>query len=151
MVTITNRTPERGLKLAEEVGCRNIDWAARHSVICDILVNCTSVGMHPNLDETPIHPSYLKPGLTVFDTVYTPETTLLVKEARDRGCYVVTGVDLFVRQAALQFQLFTGRPAAAGADAQGGQAGAVAGDDPAGGGGGRVTRQTGRARRQGDK
>ncbi len=67
--------------------------------------------MHPNLDEMPVHPSFLKPGLTVFDTVYTPETTLLVKEARDRGCAVVTGVELFVRQAALQFQLFTGRPA----------------------------------------
>jgi 3-dehydroquinate dehydratase / shikimate dehydrogenase len=111
LVTLANRTPERGLKLAEEVGCRNIDWAARHTVICDILVNCTSVGMHPNVDESPIHPSFLKPGLIVFDTVYTPETTLLVKEARDRGCTVVTGVELFVRQAALQFQLFTGREA----------------------------------------
>jgi 3-dehydroquinate dehydratase/shikimate dehydrogenase len=111
LVTLANRTPERGHKLAEEVGCRNIDWAARHTVICDILVNCTSVGMHPNVDESPIHPSFLKPGLTVFDTVYTPETTLLVKEARDRGCTVVTGVELFVRQAALQFQLFTGREA----------------------------------------
>ena len=111
LVTITNRTPERGLTLAEEVGCRNIDWAARHSVICDILVNCMSVGMHPNLDEMPVHPSFLKPGMTVFDAIYTPETTLLVKEARDRGCHVITGVQLFVRQAALQFQLFTGRPA----------------------------------------
>jgi 3-dehydroquinate dehydratase/shikimate dehydrogenase len=111
LVTITNRTPERGLKLAEEVGCRNTDWAARHSVICDVVVNCTSVGMHPNLDEMPVHPSFLKAGQTIFDTVYTPETTLLVKEARDRGCAVITGVELFVRQAALQFQLFTGRPA----------------------------------------
>ncbi len=67
------------------------------------------MGMHPNVDESPVHPSFLKPGLTVFDTVYTPETTLLVKEARDRGCNVITGVDFFVRQAALQFHLFTGR------------------------------------------
>jgi len=43
------------------------------------------------------------------DTIYTPETTLLVKEARQRGCHVLTGVDMFVRQAALQFWLFTGR------------------------------------------
>ena len=111
LVTIANRTPERGHALAEEIGCRNVDWAARHNVISDILINCTSVGMHPNVDESPVHPSYLKPGLTVFDTVYTPETTLLIKEARDRGCRVITGVDLFVRQAALQFQLFTGREA----------------------------------------
>src|SRR5262249_35389416 len=109
LVTIANRTPEKALKLKEDVGCRVIDWEARHSVICDILINCTSVGMHPNVDESPVHPSYLKPGLVVFDTVYTPETTLLVKEARSRGCHVLTGVDMFLRQAALQFKLFTGR------------------------------------------
>ena len=110
-MTIANRTGDKSQKLAQEVGCRAVDWAARHSVVCDLLVNCTSVGMHPNVDESPIHPSFLKPGLTVFDTVYTPETTLLVKDARARGCNVVTGVDMFVRQAALQFRLFTGREA----------------------------------------
>jgi 3-dehydroquinate dehydratase/shikimate dehydrogenase len=111
LVTIANRTPERTQRLAEEVGCRAIDWAARHSVVCDTLVNCTSVGMHPNLDESPIHPSFLKPGLMVMDAIYTPEQTLLVKEARSRGCHILTGVDMFVRQAALQFHLFTGREA----------------------------------------
>src|SRR5205809_7972212 len=67
--------------------------------------------MHPNLDECPVHVSSLKPGLMVFDTVYTPETTLLVREARERGCHVLTGVDMFVRQAGLQFELFTGQAA----------------------------------------
>jgi 3-dehydroquinate dehydratase / shikimate dehydrogenase len=111
MLSISNRTPERTQRLAEEVGCRAIDWAARHSVVCDTLINCTSVGMHPNMDENPIHPSFLKPGLVVMDAVYTPEQTLLIKEARNRGCHVLTGVDMFVRQAALQFELFTGRQA----------------------------------------
>jgi 3-dehydroquinate dehydratase/shikimate dehydrogenase len=109
LVTIVNRTPDRSHKLAEEVGCRFVDWGARHSVICDLVINCTSVGMHPNIDESPLHSSFFKPGLTVMDTIYTPETTLLVKEARARGCHVLTGVDLFVRQAALQFKLFTGK------------------------------------------
>ena len=45
-------------KLAEEVGCRSVDWAARHNVICDMLINCTSVGMHPNVDETPSTPAF---------------------------------------------------------------------------------------------
>jgi 3-dehydroquinate dehydratase/shikimate dehydrogenase len=108
LVTIANRTGDRGHRLAEEVGCRAVDWAARHNVICDMFINCTSVGMHPNVDESPIHPSFLKHGLVVMDAIYTPETTLLVKEARSRGCLVLTGVDMFVRQAALQFQLFTG-------------------------------------------
>jgi 3-dehydroquinate dehydratase/shikimate dehydrogenase len=111
LVTITNRTPERALRLKEEVGCRVCDWEARNSVSCDLLVNCTSVGMHPNVDECPVHPSLLKPGMMVFDTVYTPETTMLIREARSRGCHVLTGVDMFVRQAALQFKLFTGKEA----------------------------------------
>lgn len=110
-VAIANRTYERAVRLAEEVGCRAVDWAARHNVVCDTLINCSSVGMHPNIDESPIHPSFLKPGLVVMDVIYTPETTLLVKEARSRGCHVFTGVDMFVRQAALQFELFTGQQA----------------------------------------
>jgi 3-dehydroquinate dehydratase/shikimate dehydrogenase len=110
-VIIANRTADRAQKLAEEVGCKYVDWAARHTVVCDTLINCTSVGMHPNLDETPIHPGFLKPGLYVFDTIYTPETTMLIREAQDRGCHVLTGVEMFVRQAGLQFKLFTGKEA----------------------------------------
>jgi 3-dehydroquinate dehydratase/shikimate dehydrogenase len=109
LLTIANRTPERAHRLAEEIGCRAVDWAARNSVGCEIVINCTAVGMHPNIDESPLHSSFLKPGLVVFESVYTPETTLLVKEARERGCHVITGVDMFVRQAAQQFRLFTGQ------------------------------------------
>jgi 3-dehydroquinate dehydratase/shikimate dehydrogenase len=111
LLIIANRTTGRAQKLAEEVGCRFLDWAARHSVTSEILINATSVGMHPAVDDSPIHHSYLKPGLVVFDSIYTPETTLLLKEAKTRGCHVISGVDLFVRQAALQFKLFTGQEA----------------------------------------
>ena len=110
-VTITNRTPARAHELAAEVGCRTVEWDARHSTLCDLLINCTPVGMHPNLDETPIHHSFFREGLTAFDTVYTPETTLMLKEAKARGSHIITGVDLFVRQAVLQFKLFTGKEA----------------------------------------
>jgi 3-dehydroquinate dehydratase/shikimate dehydrogenase len=109
LLAISSRTFERAHKLAEAVGCRAVDWEARHNVVSEIVINCTPVGMAPNLDDSPLHPSYLKPGLVVFDTVYNPEQTLLVKEARQRGCHVLTGVDMFVRQAGLQFQLFTGQ------------------------------------------
>jgi 3-dehydroquinate dehydratase / shikimate dehydrogenase len=109
LVTIANRTEDRAARLAEEVGCRFVDWTARHSVICEILVNCTSVGLHPDVDESPVHSSFLKPGLVVLDVVYTPETTLLIREARERSCHIITGVDMFVRQAAAQFKLFTGQ------------------------------------------
>jgi 3-dehydroquinate dehydratase/shikimate dehydrogenase len=111
LVTICNRTAERATALATEIGCRHVDWHARHSVLCDMVINCTSIGMHPDVDVMPVHPSFLKPGLVVFDTVYTPEQTLLIKEARERHCHAITGVELFIRQAALQFQHFTGRTA----------------------------------------
>jgi len=107
-ITITSRTYERAQKLAEDVKCKAVDWHARHSISFDVLVNCTPVGMHPNVDEAPCHFSILKPGTTVFDTIYTPETTLLIREARVRGCDTITGVDMFVRQAARQIELFTG-------------------------------------------
>ncbi|MSQ95883.1 MAG: shikimate dehydrogenase [Gemmataceae bacterium] len=108
-VTVTNRSEERGAKLAEEVGCKFVNWTARHQTECGTLINCTSVGMHPNLDEMPVHQSFLNPELMVFDTIYTPETTLLIREARTRGCHCLTGVDMFVRQAGLQFEQFTGQ------------------------------------------
>ena len=111
LVTLANRTSDRAQSLAQEIGCRHVEWTARHSVLCDMVINCTSVGMHPHVDETPLHHSFLKPGLIVFDTVYTPEQTLLIKEARERGCHTITGVELFIRQAALQFEHFTGNKA----------------------------------------
>jgi 3-dehydroquinate dehydratase / shikimate dehydrogenase len=111
VLSITNRSMERAQRLAEEVGCRAVEWAARHSVVCEMLINCTSVGMMPDIDESPIHPSFLKPGFIVMDCVYTPENTILIKEARNRKCHIITGLDLFVRQAAVQFELFTGRKA----------------------------------------
>jgi len=109
LVTIANRTWERGLALADEVGCRAADWNARNAQHCEIIINATPVGQHPDIDESPLHPSVFRPGLVVMDCVYNPETTMLIREARDRGCRVVTGVEMFVRQAAAQFQLFTGQ------------------------------------------
>lgn len=105
---IASRTHERAHKLADEVGAETLDWLGRHKEGCRLAVNCTPIGMHPNVDESPLHSSYLKPEMTVFDTVYTPETTMLIRQARERGSRVITGVDMFVRQAGLQFQHFTG-------------------------------------------
>jgi 3-dehydroquinate dehydratase/shikimate dehydrogenase len=112
-VVICGRTFERAQKLAQRLGCRAIEWPVRHTVAADILVNCTPVGMHPNVDETPYDSYRLRPSMVVFDTVYNPENTLLVKDARGRNCTVITGVEMFVRQASLQFQLFTGQEAPA--------------------------------------
>ena len=62
--------------------------------------------MHPNVDETPFSRDHLRSYMIVFDAVYNPENTLLVKEARSMGCRIVTGVDMFVRQAAIQFRIW---------------------------------------------
>jgi 3-dehydroquinate dehydratase/shikimate dehydrogenase len=107
IVTIANRNKERGSNLARDANCRFIEWPRRMANLCDILINCTPIGMFPEVDEIPIPPSYLREGMVVFDTIYNPENTLLIKEARARGCSVVSGVDMFVRQAVLQFQIFT--------------------------------------------
>jgi 3-dehydroquinate dehydratase/shikimate dehydrogenase len=95
------------------LGCKVVDWESRHTTNCDILINGTPIGMHPNVDESPFDKHRLRPSMLVFDTVYNPEQTLLIKEARQKHCTVVTGVDMFIRQAALQFKLFTGQDAPA--------------------------------------
>jgi 3-dehydroquinate dehydratase / shikimate dehydrogenase len=106
-VIVSDGMARRAVLLAKRFDCRSVDWAARHTVAADILVNCTPIGMHPNVDEAPYDKHHLRPSMVVFDVVYNPENTLLIKEARSRNCTVVTGVDMFVRQACLQYKLFT--------------------------------------------
>ncbi len=106
-VIVSSKTLDRADKLAKSVHGKAVDWPQRHRSNCDIVVNCTPIGMHPNVDESPIHASYLRPGMVVFDTVYNPQSTLLIKEANLRGCRVILGTELFIQQAALQFQAFT--------------------------------------------
>lgn len=111
-VTITNRHDERAAKLAEEVGCRSANWGLRATLLADVIVNCTPVGMHPDVDDTPLPPSaFQRSGTVVFDTIYHPENTMMLKLARERKCTTLTGVDMFVRQAALQFKIYTDRDA----------------------------------------
>jgi len=113
-ITIASRTPERADALAQTCKGKSVAWGLRHTIKCDILINCTPIGMHPNLDDTPFEPKYVLPEMVVFDTVYNPEQTYLLKIAREAGCRVITGVDMFISQAALQFKYFTGKDAPTG-------------------------------------
>ncbi|MBF8278390.1 MAG: aroD aroE [Candidatus Brocadiaceae bacterium] len=109
IVTILNRNYERAQLLAGDVGClsgRLEDFQADRT---DIIINATPVGMYPAVDATPIDKNKLKPGMAVFDTIYNPLETRLMREAREQGCTVVGGLPMFARQAAEQFQLWTGR------------------------------------------
>ena len=107
-VTVCSRTVERAKRIAAEVGCKAVDWTGRYKVPYDCIVNATPVGMHPNVDESPYDKEHLRPYMVVFDTVYNPESTLLIKEARSAGCRTVTGVEMFVRQAAIQYRIWNG-------------------------------------------
>ncbi|KAL3814711.1 hypothetical protein ACJIZ3_015979 [Penstemon smallii] len=73
-----------------------------------ILSNATPLGMHPNMDRIPVPKESLKDYELVFDAVYTPRKTRLLKEAEAAGAIIVSGVEMFLRQAAAQFNLFTG-------------------------------------------
>jgi 3-dehydroquinate dehydratase/shikimate dehydrogenase len=110
-VVITSRTTERAEELAAKFKARAIPWGMRHSTKVDLVINGTPLGMHPNVDESPFDARHLTHEMTVFDTVYNPEQTLLIKQAREAGCDTITGIDMFVGQAALQYRLFTGQAA----------------------------------------
>jgi 3-dehydroquinate dehydratase/shikimate dehydrogenase len=79
----------------------------------DLLVNCTPVGMHPKSADTPLEASQLTPGAIVYDLVYNPGTTRLLREAHTAGCRVIGGLDMLVAQAVAQFTWWTGVPPSA--------------------------------------
>ncbi len=108
-VFVCSRDFRKAEDLATEIDCKVVDWPARQNFDSHYLINCTPVGMHPNLDETPFVADWFTKQTVVFDTIYNPEQTLFIKQAREAGCLTITGVDMFVRQAADQFKLFTGK------------------------------------------
>ena len=109
-VTLFNRTPERARDLARSLGARSLPWSRLRGFGADLLVNATSVGMAPDIDRTPVPGSWIASPL-VYDIIYNPPETRLLREARTRGLEVIGGLEMFVAQAAAQFDLFTGRAA----------------------------------------
>jgi 3-dehydroquinate dehydratase / shikimate dehydrogenase len=73
----------------------------------DLLINCTPIGMYPRLDETPVPLEQLT-GRYVYDLVYNPSMTRLLRDAATRGCRTIGGLDMLVAQAREQFQWWTG-------------------------------------------
>lgn len=74
----------------------------------DVIINATPLGMWPETNVSPVNPELLRKEQVVFDVIYTPPETLLLRSAKDKGCKTIGGVEMFVHQAAEQFQLFTG-------------------------------------------
>jgi len=79
---------------------------------CDLLVNATPVGMYPKVNECPIEDDYIIPGsAVVYDLVYNPLETKLLKLAKKNGAKAVSGIGMLIRQGALAFSLFTEKEA----------------------------------------
>ncbi len=106
-LTLFNRTMERAKKLARELkeklgfdGVRlsphDAEAMRKELRWCDLLVNATSVGMHPNENETPVPADALHRDLFVFDVVYNPVQTRLLREAKRKGCQTLDGVPMLV-------------------------------------------------------
>lgn len=74
----------------------------------DLIIHCTPVGMHPKEGASLIPPELFKPGQVVFDIVYTPLETRLLADAKAAGLRAISGIDMFINQAVLQFEKFTG-------------------------------------------
>ena len=106
-ITIFNRTIERAEKLSHDVKCKFESFEEIHQIDSDILINTTSIGMFPNVDQTPVSKDILKEGMIVFDAVYNPIETRLLREANENGCHTVNGLSMFINQAAEQFRLWT--------------------------------------------
>ncbi|MFO0945072.1 MAG: shikimate dehydrogenase [Planctomycetota bacterium] len=109
LVTITNRTYERATELARDVGCSALEWNQRHLRQWDIVINCTKLGMYPEVEKTPFHGGSIREKMVVFDTVYNPENTALLQAAKEHDAIVVSGVSMFVAQAEAQFRRFAGQ------------------------------------------
>ncbi len=114
-LTIVCRTKEKGQALAdglnqafankaEQVQVATFDEFVQISANFDIIINATSVGMSPNVDESPLAEDSLHEGQVVCDIVYTPPMTKLLQTAKAKGCKIVTGEGMLVHQGLESFK-----------------------------------------------
>jgi len=112
LVFILNRTLEKAEKLAKEFKVKVLTFNQQKEVSnFDIIINATSVGMEPSVNETPINPSFLKKNQIVFDIVYSPKKTKLLKEAKKKGAKIIFGWEMLLYQGVAQFEIYTGKKA----------------------------------------
>src|SRR6202051_1564997 len=111
-VWVSNRTAADAQKLARQAKAHSIKRADLRKVSFDVIINATPVGMG-NTRDCPLKDDEIK-AKVVFDMVYDPVETHLLQVARAKGISVIPGVEMFVQQAARQFEIWTGKPAPAG-------------------------------------
>jgi shikimate dehydrogenase len=113
-VVVNNRTPAKALEMIVGLGiaatvksqAEIVDWGA------DLVVNCTPVGMYPNIGDSPWDDANPLPdGALVYDMVYRPAKTALMKQAEEQGLHAIGGLGMLVRQGAASFEIWTGQDA----------------------------------------
>ncbi len=131
-IKIYNRTIQRAERLAADFDCEFAGLDELKDLDAKLVINCTSIGMKKTEDrgqktedgrqdteyrrqetgdKTPIPEEYLKKDMAVFDTVYNPAETLLLKQAKQKRLKRIDGLSMFINQAMAQFKLFTGQDA----------------------------------------
>jgi len=120
-LVILNRTPERAEALASRISSdmdRKVRWGMLSNdaldeelMDADVLINATLVGMRPNDSETLVDRSLLREHMVVFDLVYNPLETRLLREAKSIGARTIDGLTMLVYQGAASFEIWTGRKA----------------------------------------
>ncbi|MUM77513.1 shikimate dehydrogenase [Pseudodesulfovibrio sp. F-1] len=118
-ILVANRTPEKAHELARDLSARAVPWETRMDQGAGLVCNTTPLGMSGELlDATPWDALRFTPGMIVYDIVYNPLRTRLLREAEAAGCVTVSGLEMFLHQGLAQFRLWTGRePDEAGARA----------------------------------
>ncbi len=111
-LTIFNRTIDEAQSLAAEVKATAADLSDLAQLSgFDIILQSTPVGMSPDVERSLIPEQYLHAGQIVFDFVYNPPETKLLRQAKQRGAVVISGIEMFLQQGAAQFELYTGQKA----------------------------------------
>jgi 3-dehydroquinate dehydratase / shikimate dehydrogenase len=108
-VYILNRTAGPAKKLAHQAHARMIKRADLKKLAFDVIINATPVGMG-NSKESPLQDKEIN-ARYVFDMIYDPPETRLMKLAKERGAQIIPGIEMFAHQAARQFEIWTGKPA----------------------------------------
>ena len=109
-VLVVNRTHEHAVTLARQAKAKSLKHELLAKQHFDVMINATPCGMAGSKQSLPIAENELNTGL-LFDMVYNPLETPLLKLAKSRGIPVVTGLEMFVQQGARQFEIWTGKPA----------------------------------------
>jgi len=119
-ILLLNRTEDKATTLAHEaeerygIRCSGLKLTRRNLAKVEgaiLLVNATSLGMHPKVEESPIPKELIPEEIMVFDVVYNPLKTRFLKEAEERGAKTISGIDMLIGQGAASFKLWTGRDA----------------------------------------